>query len=410
MRHATSKEPHERFASCSDFAAALGGQKVGDTKRQGGRSVWFAVAAVALLAVLVAGWYGSLHKVVFNGNVALPGGVILEMVKIPAGEFLRDDGKMVRLTKSYWLGKYEVTNEQWRAVMSGRRASQDGTVLSDPSKWKESKRPVEGVSWNDAMDFCKRLNELYADQLPRGYRIDLPTEAQWEYACRAGTTTNYSYGNASDTDKMNFEGNYPYGGGSKGVYRAATVDVGSLGYKNAFGLYDMHGNVWEWCRDWYETYGSDTTDPTGPATGSKRVARGGSWNDYSSDCRSVRRFNFDPGCRLIILGFRPALVPVQWWDGSHSIDFESIQVFWEKSGWFNDIKFEDFKQFFIAEQKKYEEENGSELKRLAREHAKKIILLYLGSAIKLTDNPENYKKSFIQGWIHPEDGYKIRME
>ena len=314
LRHATSKEPHERFASCSDFAAALGGQKVGDTKRQGGRSVWFAVAAVALLAVLVAGWYGSLHKVVFNGNVALPGGVILEMVKIPAGEFLRDDGKMVRLTKSYWLGKYEVTNEQWRAVMSGRRASQDGTVLSDPSKWKESKRPVEGVSWNDAMDFCKRLNELYADQLPRGYRIDLPTEAQWEYACRAGTTTNYSYGNASDTDKMNFEGNYPYGGGSKGVYRAATVDVGSLGYKNAFGLYDMHGNVWEWCRDWYETYGSDTTDPTGPATGSKRVARGGSWNDYSSDCRSVRRFNFDPGCRLIILGFRLALVPVQWWD------------------------------------------------------------------------------------------------
>ena len=316
LQRAPSKEPHERFASCSDFAVALGDQKVGGTKRQGGRSVWFAVAAVALLAVLVAGWYGSLQKEVFNGNVSLPGGVKLEMVKIPAGEFLRDDGKMVRLTKSYWLGKYEVTNEQWRAVMSGRRASRDGTVLSDPSKWKESKRPVEGVSWNDAMDFCKRLNELYADQLPRGYRIDLPTEAQWEYACRAGTTTNYSYGNASDTDKMNFEGNYPYGGGSKGVYRAATVDVGSLGYKNAFGLYDMHGNVWEWCRDWYETYGSDTTDPTGPVAGSKRVVRGGSWNDYACDCRSARRFNFDSGYRLIILGFRPALVPVQWWDGS----------------------------------------------------------------------------------------------
>ena len=95
---------------------------------------------------------------------------------------------------------------------------------------------------------------------------------------------------------------------------------------------------------------------------------------------------------------------------SHSIDFESIQVFWEKSGWFNDIKFEDFKQFFIAEQKKYEEENSSELNRLAREHANKIILLYLSSAIKLTDSPENYKKSFIEGWIHPEDGYKIQME
>ena len=284
-------------------------------KRQGGRGVWFAVTVVALLVVLSAGWYGyyrkevTLQKVVFNGDVALPGGVKLEMVKIPAGEFLRDDGKMVRLTKSYWLGKYEVTNEQWQAVMSGRRASQDGTDLSDPSKWKGSKRPVECVSWNDAMDFCKRLNELYDNKLPRGYCIDLPTEVQWEYACRAGTTTNYSYGNASDTEKMNFDGNNPYGGGSKGVYRKTTVDVGSLGYKNAFGLYDMHGNVWEWCRDGVdESYGGDTT---APATGSKRVIRGGSWSEYASCCRSAYRFSLVPGNRLIILGFRLALVPVQ---------------------------------------------------------------------------------------------------
>lgn len=252
---------------------------------------------------------------VFTGNVALPvpGGMKLEMVKVPAGEFLRDDGKTVRLTKSYWLGKYEVTNEQWRAVMSGRLASQDGTDLSDPSKWKGAKRPVEGVSWNDTMDFCKRLNELYADKLPRGYRIDLPTEAQWEYACRAGTTTNYSYGNASDTDKMNFDGNYPYGGGSKGVYREATVDVGSLGYKNAFGLYDMHGNVCEWCRDWFEigSYGGDMTDPTGPATGSLRVRRGGSWFSSARDCRSANRYDFDPSYRNSFLGFRLAIVPVQ---------------------------------------------------------------------------------------------------
>lgn len=95
---------------------------------------------------------------------------------------------------------------------------------------------------------------------------------------------------------------------------------------------------------------------------------------------------------------------------SHSIDFESIQVFWEKNGWFNDIRFEDFKQFFIAEQKKYEEENGVELKRMAREHAKKIILLYLGSAIKLANPNEDYKKSFIENWIHPEDGYRINLK
>ena len=284
-------------------------------KRQGGWGVWFAVA-IALLAVLSAGWYGyyrkevTLQKVVFNGDVALPGGVKLEMVKIPAGEFRRDDGKTVRLTKSYWLGKYEVTNEQWQAVMSDRRASQDGKDLSDPSKWKGAKRPVEGVSWNDAMDFCKRLNKLYADKLPRGYRINLPTEAQWEYACRAGTTTDYSYGIASNSDKMNYDGNYS-DSGSKGIYRAETVDVGSLGYKNAFGLYDMHGNVWEWCRDWYGSYGGDTTDPTGPATGSLRVRRGGSWFSSAKDCRSTDRYDFDPSYRNSFLGFRLALVHVQ---------------------------------------------------------------------------------------------------
>ena len=247
---------------------------------------------------------------VFNGNVALPGGVKLEMVPIPAGEFLRNDGKTVRLTKSYWLGKYEVTNEQWQAVMSDRRASQDGKDLSDPSKWKGAKRPVEGVSWNDAMDFCKRLNKLYADKLPQGYRFDLPTEAQWEYACRAGTTTDYSYGIAANSDKMNYDGNYS-DSGSKGIYRAETVDVGSLGYKNAFGLYDMHGNVWEWCRDWYGSYGGDTTDPTGPATGSLRVRRGGSWFSSAKDCRSTDRYDFDPSYRNSFLGFRLALVHVQ---------------------------------------------------------------------------------------------------
>ena len=95
---------------------------------------------------------------------------------------------------------------------------------------------------------------------------------------------------------------------------------------------------------------------------------------------------------------------------SHSIDFESIQVFWEKKGWFNDIKFEDFKQFFIAEQKKYEEENGSELKFMAREHAKKLIMLYLSSAVKLVDPSDKYEKSFIEGWLHPDDGYQIKMD
>lgn len=202
----------------------------------------------------------------FTGNVDCGNGVTLEMVKIPAGSFVREDGRTVKLTKDFWLGKYEVRQAEYEALMG-----------ENPSNFKGGNLPVECVSWHDAQKFCDKLNEKYRDRLPAGYKFALPTEAQWEYACRAGTTTNFSYGNASDTGKMNFDGNYPYGGGDKGIYRKSTVPVGSLGYKNDFGLYDMHGNVWEWCADWYGAYTADTTDPVGPTSGSSRVMRGGGW-------------------------------------------------------------------------------------------------------------------------------------
>ena len=230
----------------------------------------------------------------------LPQGKKLEMVKIQAGSFQRN-GNTVTLTKPFYLGKYEVTQAQWKAVMG-----------SNPSSFKGDNLPVECISWHDAKEFCKKLNEIYAGKLPAGYQFDLPTEAQWEYACRAGTTTNYSYGDASDASKMNFDGNYPFGGGAKDVYREKTVEVGSLGYKNAFGLYDMHGNVWEWCRDWYGAYpGGSVTDPVGPSSGSYRVIRGGSWSRYALNCRSASRSSRDPSYRSSSRGFRLALVPIQ---------------------------------------------------------------------------------------------------
>ncbi|MBR2364853.1 MAG: formylglycine-generating enzyme family protein [Lentisphaeria bacterium] len=213
---------------------------------------------------------------------------------------MRDDGKTVILTDDYWMGRFEVTQAQYEAVMK-----------TNPSYFTGSNRPVEQVSWMDAKAFCDKLNERYAGRLPAGYRFDLPTEAQWEYACRARTKTNYSYGDASDASKMNYDGNYPFGGGSIGTYRQSTVDVGSLGYKNAFGLYDMHCNVWEWCRDWYAGYTEDTTDPSGPATGSFRVLRGGGWNDNARICRSAYRSFNSPGDGDNNIGFRLALVPVQ---------------------------------------------------------------------------------------------------
>jgi len=237
------------------------------------------------------------------------------MMWIPAGTFLmgspasepdRDSDEspqtQVTISRGFWMGKYEVTQRQYLEVMGANPAYFTGDL----------DRPVEQVSWNGAVAYCSKLTELEraAGRLPAGYEYRLPTEAQWEYACRAGTTTATAFGNSLSSTQANFDGNDPYNGGSPGPSMHRTTSVGSYA-PNAWGLYDMHGNVWEWCADWYEgTYpGGSVTDPKGPTSGSNRVNRGGSWNNNGQNCRSAHRAGFNPENRNNNLGFRS--VPAQ---------------------------------------------------------------------------------------------------
>jgi formylglycine-generating enzyme required for sulfatase activity len=195
----------------------------------------------------------------------------------------------VHISKQFYLGKYEVTQLQWKAVMGNK-----------PSYFKGRDNPVEQVSWDDAQEFIKRLNAKEGHN-----RYCLPSESDWEYACRAGTTGIYSFG-----DDGAALGRYAW------YYDNAEGKTHPVGQKeaNAWGLYDMYGNVWEWVQDWYEEwYYSDSpgSDPKGPSSGSDRVSRGGSWGHSAEDCRSAyRNCNYcEPGSREDGVGFRLALSP-----------------------------------------------------------------------------------------------------
>ncbi len=203
----------------------------------------------------------------------------------------------VTLTEGYWLGKYEITQGQWQAVMD-----------NNPSRFKDQglNAPVETVSWEDVQEFLKKLNKLEEDagRLPAGYQYALPTEAQWEYACRAGTETAYSFGDSSQR-----LGEYAwYSKNSGSLFSKKTHPVGQK-LPNPWGLNDMHGNVWEWCEVWYESdYPTGpVTNPDGPASGDVRVMRGGSWLNFALDCRSALRDRSTPSYRDDHVGFRLAL-------------------------------------------------------------------------------------------------------
>ena len=204
----------------------------------------------------------------------------------------------VTISRGFWLFDTACTQALWEAVMG-----------ENPSGFKgEDRRPVENISWNDCQHFIKRLNE----RLP-GLDLALPSEAQWEYACRAGTTTPFSFGATITPAQVNYNGNYPYAGGKKGLYRGETVPVASLP-PNPWGLHEMHGNVWEWCQDhWHDNYQGAPTDGSAwedRTAGASRVLRGGSWYSYARLVRAAYRDHDPPGLRLDFFGFRCARVRV----------------------------------------------------------------------------------------------------
>jgi formylglycine-generating enzyme required for sulfatase activity len=222
--------------------------------------------------------------------------IMLEMVYIPGGTFMMGSfsdtdierfyytemlGHQVTVS-AFYAGKYPITQAQWQAVMG-----------NNPSHFQGEKRPVECVSWDDAVEFCSKLSE----KTGRKYR--LLSEAEWEYACRAGTTTPFHFGETITPDLVNYDGNKPYANAPKGLYRRQTTDVGIFP-PNAFGLYDMHGNVWEWCSDvFYNSYGFGG-----------RAQRGGSWIYEAVYCRSAYRVGYPAYGGWKYRGFRIAVTSV----------------------------------------------------------------------------------------------------
>jgi formylglycine-generating enzyme required for sulfatase activity len=252
----------------------------------------------------------------------------------PTGEKERDkDEVQHRVTVgSFYMGKYQVTQKEWREVMGTTVQQQrDSIDKSWPLYGEGDNYPMYNISWYEAVEYCNKHSEK--EGLSPAYTIDksrsdpnnksvddtvrwivslnlntngyrLPTEAEWEYACRVGTVTPFNTGNNITTSNANYDGNYPYNKNAKGIYREKTTEVGSFA-PNPWGLYDMHGNVWEWCWDWYGSYDKKAqADPRGPVSGVVRVLRGGSWDDVANGVRSASRHSVTPSNRRNYYGFR----------------------------------------------------------------------------------------------------------
>mgnify|MGYP002778056013 CR=1 FL=1 len=250
----------------------------------------------------------------------LPNNFTLDMVAIPGGAFLMGAPETEKESDSserpqhqvtvspFFMGKYTVTQAQWRAVATLPQVNRE--LKPDPSYFKGDNLPVECVTWYDSVEFCDRLSKYTG----KNYR--LPSEAEWEYACRAGTTTPFHFGETIMPELTNYNGKYTYGSGSQGEYRGKTTPVGSFQIANNFGLFDMHGNVWEWCSDdWHENYEGAPIDSSSwieqnskqrennqSLNDNLKMLRGGSWYIYPQYCRSASRFYY--GNDVIGIGFR----------------------------------------------------------------------------------------------------------
>jgi formylglycine-generating enzyme required for sulfatase activity len=256
------------------------------------------------------------------GDKVLTNSLGMKLAPIPAGKFLmgspadeveRDDNEVqheVTISRPFYMGVYEVTQREFNHLMAG--TVKRGAIFND-RRGGGADFPMENIQWNEAVAFCDTLSRLPQEK-NAGRRYRLPTEAEWEYACRAGTTTPFHFGKSLSSKEANFNGNYPYGGADKGPFVGLTAKVGSFA-PNAWGLYDMHGNVAEWCADYYDPdyyRKSPKEDPRGPEKGVVptdyenfyRVIRGGCWLDEARGCRSAYRFRAMPHDPYRLIGFR----------------------------------------------------------------------------------------------------------
>ena len=285
------------------------------------------LSTLAAAIVVIPTWTAPVVQE--NQGKEITNSIGMKLVLIPKGTFTMGSPKdeedresldkgsetqqKVTITKPFYMGVYEVTQGEYKEVM-GKNPSWFSAYGGGKAKVNgdTSKFPVEQVSWADAKAFCEKLTKKEG----RGRTYRLPTDAEWEYACRGGTDSSEPFNldgkpsKSLSSTQANFDGDHPYGGAAKGDDLKGTCKVGS--YKpNGFGLYDMHGNVWEWCSDWYNEDGYDARpkkDPDGPKNGSLRVLRGGSWSNRGLFCRTAFRSRGEPGVRDHNLGFRVVCV------------------------------------------------------------------------------------------------------